>query len=208
MGPLLLIMAGTTGSGKTTVSEMLSLQIAPCRRLESDVIRKKLHGIAPDVRADCGAIFDGIYSKESTRATYEEMLGRARLSLNAGYSVILDAGFRTRQARSLARQVGAGVGVITAVVQCTADHADQEERVRRRYAHGRSASDGRPEVLRAHRSEWEQVRRWEADLILRIDTSVPIPRLQRKVAECRDLILRVAAGVHDRPGDSDRCRFV
>jgi aminoglycoside phosphotransferase family enzyme/predicted kinase len=89
--PLLLAIGGLSGSGKTTVAEALAAYVgAPpgARIVESDRIRKALHGVPPETRLP-----DRAYRPEVSGKVYREMAWRAGLILSKGGSVVADAVF-------------------------------------------------------------------------------------------------------------------
>jgi predicted kinase len=180
---LLVVMAGTTGSGKTTVAMLLASRLAPVEHIESDVVRKRRAGLAPTARVGGPDLLGGIYSKAMTDATYGEMQRRARRTLAAGSSVILDASHRRRALRRRATDVGRRAGIPVVLVECHVHRLEQLERLEQRYRHSSSASDGRPDVLSLHERDWELVGDDEADVVLRVDTSMPLAGLRRDVAE-------------------------
>jgi predicted kinase len=90
-GPGVGAWGGLRGSGKTTVAEALAAHIgAPpgARIVESDRIRKILHGVAPETRLPNRA-----YAPEVSERVYSEMAWRAGLILSQGSSVVADAVF-------------------------------------------------------------------------------------------------------------------
>lgn len=108
--PLLAVVAGFSGTGKTTVARRLAPQAhGACGAviLRSDVIRKRLQGIDPLQRLPADS-----YTQEASRRTYDAMLDRAALLLRGGSTVILDAVFgqaaERQAAEALARECGAG----------------------------------------------------------------------------------------------------
>lgn len=87
----LFAIGGFSGSGKTTVAEALAAHVgAPpgARILESDRIRKAMHGVAPETRLP-----DKAYRAEVSARVYRELAWRATLILEEGASVIADAVF-------------------------------------------------------------------------------------------------------------------
>jgi predicted kinase len=89
--PLLLAIGGLSGSGKTTVAEALAAYVAAppgARIVESDRIRKALHGVPPETRLP-----DRAYRPEVSGKVYREMAWRAGLILSKGGSVVADAVF-------------------------------------------------------------------------------------------------------------------
>ncbi len=87
----LIAIGGLSGSGKTTVAEALAAHVgaAPGARIvESDRIRKALHGVPPETRLP-----EKAYRPEVSEKVYREMAWRAGLILAEGGSVVADAVF-------------------------------------------------------------------------------------------------------------------
>jgi predicted kinase len=168
--PWLVVLAGTTGSGKTTIADGLAGE-RDWLRLESDVMRKLLAGLPPNRRADGDDLLGGIYSAESTAAAYAAMLHAASLALVDGRSVLLDGSFRDRATRARARGIGRAAGVPVALLVCHAPRVVQLRRLEERYSALTSTSDGRAAVLALHESDWQDVDPVEADHVLHIDTA-------------------------------------
>jgi len=87
----LVAIGGLSGSGKSTVAETLAGHFgAPpgARIVESDRIRKALHGVPPETRLP-----DEAYRPEVSEQVYREMARRTRVILAAGGSVVADAVF-------------------------------------------------------------------------------------------------------------------
>src|SRR5690606_6065480 len=84
--PRLIAIGGLSGSGKTTIAEALAAHVgaAPGARIvESDRIRKTLHGVSPETRLP-----DKAYRPEVSERVYREMAWRANLVLAEGGSVV------------------------------------------------------------------------------------------------------------------------
>jgi aminoglycoside phosphotransferase family enzyme/predicted kinase len=132
--PRLMITHGLPGSGKSFVSQRL-LEATQAVRLRSDVERMRRFG-------------PGAYGPAKTERTYERLLELAAMALRAGYPVILDAAFlrwaEREQAASLARRIG----VPFTILDCRAEPAVLEERVRARALRGDDASEADVSVLR------------------------------------------------------------
>lgn len=104
----LVAIGGLSGSGKSTLAGALApgLGGAPgARWLRTDVIRKRLANVAPEVRLPAQA-----YGRESNTAVYRRLLDEAQVALAAGSSVIVDGVFADEAERidvqSLARSKG------------------------------------------------------------------------------------------------------
>lgn len=97
--PLLIIMHGVSGSGKSWLSERL-LNRYQTIRIRSDVERKRLHKLSQQQQSHSG-LDSGMYSQASNDMTYQHLLQLAVEILKAGYTVIVDATFLKQQQRKL-----------------------------------------------------------------------------------------------------------
>ena len=94
----LIAIGGVSGTGKTTLAQALApgLGRAPgARILRSDVIRKRLHGIAPETRLP-----DSAYGPETTSRVYNALCRDAAAALVSGQAVIADATFLSAEERA------------------------------------------------------------------------------------------------------------
>ncbi len=141
----LTITFGLSGSGKTTASARL-LRADPSAttlRLRSDVERKRLFGLAPlacsQTRTD-----GSIYTADSTRRTYAQLVEATGLMLDAGWSVVVDAAFLKRSERDNFRALAARRGVRFAILACAAPVSELQRRLQARRG---DASEATVEVL-------------------------------------------------------------
>ncbi|MEO7128630.1 MAG: AAA family ATPase [Rhodoferax sp.] len=113
----LIITHGLPGSGKTFVSQRL-LEREGAIRLRSDVERKRLFGLGmlDNSRAQG---FD-LYDAGATARTYEHLFKTARIALQAGFTVILDAAFLQRTERNQALALARTLGVPFFIAACEA----------------------------------------------------------------------------------------
>ncbi|MCB1483838.1 MAG: AAA family ATPase [Hyphomicrobiaceae bacterium] len=87
--PRLIVVAGLSGTGKTTLARALAPLIDPAPgalHLRSDMERKALAGVEPTDRLPPSA-----YSKQTANAVYDRLIARGEAALRAGHSVIIDA---------------------------------------------------------------------------------------------------------------------
>jgi aminoglycoside phosphotransferase family enzyme/predicted kinase len=87
--PRLIAIGGLSGSGKSTVAYGLAPDIGAvpgARVIRSDVIRKRMFGVAPETR-----LAQDAYSTDVTARVYETVMAEASGVLAAGYSTIIDA---------------------------------------------------------------------------------------------------------------------
>ncbi|MDP3412929.1 MAG: AAA family ATPase [Polaromonas sp.] len=113
----LSIMHGLPGSGKTWVSQRL-LEQEGAVRLRSDVERKRLYGLG--MLEDSRAKGLDLYGSDTTARTYTQLFGMARMALQAGYPVILDAAFLRRAERDQAHALARDLGMPFSIVHCEA----------------------------------------------------------------------------------------
>lgn len=141
----LVIMHGLSGSGKTVVSQGYC-EATGAVRLRSDVERKRMAGLARDEESGSG-IASGIYDERATLATYAELTRLARLVLEAGWPVMVDAAFLRRRQRETFSGLAREFKIPFLVVACEASEAVLRERVTRRAASGHDASEADLAVL-------------------------------------------------------------
>jgi uncharacterized protein len=161
----LLVTHGLSGSGKTQLTQQL-LEHSGAMRLRSDVERKRLYGLGalasshepagpPQGRIPaCAArsyssehVPGGIYSAGATRRTYAHLEACARLMLQAGYPVIIDAACLRHAEREQLAAMAADAGVPFTLLDCQADAATLRQRVRARRLRGGDASEADEAVL-------------------------------------------------------------
>jgi aminoglycoside phosphotransferase family enzyme/predicted kinase len=168
--PLLVIMYGLSGSGKTWLSERLMAAL-PAIRIRSDIERKRLFGIDETAASDSG-IDAGIYSPEASTATYERLFALARDLLSAGHHVILDAAFLDRERRQGARDVAAESAVDAVLVCAQAPVETLRTRIEGRATRKDEASEADLAVLRHQLESSTPIGRDENAVV--VDTSVDI----------------------------------
>ena len=142
----LVVVGGLPGTGKSTVADRIA-QALNAVVLRSDELRKQLAGLDPGVRtvAPWG---EGLYRPETTKATYTELLRRARTCLSHGESVVLDATFSQPEWRAAARALADQTVADLDELHCTAPIALIESRIAQREARGDDASDATASIAR------------------------------------------------------------
>ena len=126
----LVAIAGLSGSGKTTVAELLACDIgrAPgARIIESDRIRKSMHGVAAETRLPASA-----YQPEVSMKVYRELERRAAFILERGGCALVDAVYPRPGDRKAIEDVARHAGVPFLGVWLEADPAVLWDRVRHR----------------------------------------------------------------------------
>ena len=143
--PVLLVVMGRIGTGKTTVASQLAREF-DWPLFSSDQIRKALSGVplrvrtAPELRAK-------VYSKQMTKETYQNLLRNGLAAVASHGGVVLDATFSSRTYRDLLHAECARAHVPFQVIELEADYQEVANRLRARNATAGEISDARPEDL-------------------------------------------------------------
>lgn len=170
--PTLFLTAGLMGTGKSYVGRELA------RRwnldyVSSDATRKALAEIkATEHHYD--AYGEGIYSAEFSRKTYDAMYEKAKLSLDKGESILLDATFRERNERERAMVLAKEAKANAYLIECVADDEEIKRRLYRRTQNAATTvSDGRLELFEKQKADWEPVVELSESNHIRLDTTGP-----------------------------------
>jgi len=139
--PGLIVVAGLSASGKTTLASLLAERTG-LRRLSSDPVRKRLVGIAPAARANAAA-----YAESFNRRTYAELGRLARQELEHADGVIVDATFRNAEDRTAFLEALGGPPANSVVVECRAPLSVRLERAHRRVSDAHNLSDADTRVV-------------------------------------------------------------
>ena len=165
----LAITHGLSGSGKSRVSGEL-IEAGDAIRLRSDVERKRLYGLTPDDSSDSG-VAAGIYTPEAGRRIYERLLEQARRLLEAGWPVVIDAAFLTRDQRAPFLSLAREHGIAGVILDISAPETVLRERVRARSQRRDDASEADEAVLERQIGLREPATADEADRIVSVDTT-------------------------------------
>ncbi len=182
----LTAIGGLSGSGKTTIAETLAplIGVPPgARIIESDRLRKAMHGVSAETRLP-----DKAYRPEVSEAVYRQMAWRAELILADGGCVVADATFEKRKNRDLIGDVASRLDVPFFGAWLEADPALLWRRVSERQG---GPSDATVDVLsrQLDRSsgdiEWRQIDagappREVADEILKASAAAPDAEVRRR----------------------------
>ena len=187
MAPLLIVIFGLMGVGKSTVANALG-EARGWPVIASDAVRKALAGLAPTTRAHF-EFGQGIYNEDFSRRTYTEMLRRAEKLLDDGTTrVILDASFKSAGERDRVRELAREKGGRSAFVFCYCPKEVVRQRLQKRADNSSAISDGRLELLDLQTGDFEPLT--EADQpLLRLDTGRDMARVLQEVNEFLDGLL-------------------
>lgn len=182
--PIFVITYGLSGSGKSVVSFHLSQTIGLIQ-IRSDIERKRqahLNVCEPSFHennshesnsheSNSHEINFGIYSQNSHNKTYSTMLLHAKHVIDAGYSVILDATFLSKDKRSCAAQLAERMNVPFAILKCNAPEYILEHRILHRLEENQDFSDATVSVLHYQQATREPLSEKELCLTIDVDTS-------------------------------------
>lgn len=140
--PLLMVVRGLSGTGKSTVAQALADQLG-VSLLRTDSIRRELFGPSA---ASIG-FNQAHYAPEQRSRVYEEMLDRAERLLVNGATVILDGTFLSTRSRAQAASLARRHAALPIIFHCECPVEVARSRVSERFAAGRGDSEIRVEHL-------------------------------------------------------------
>ena len=170
--PLLIVMAGLSGTGKSAVANGLAAE-RDLTVIASDAVRKELAGV-PAGEHRYGAYEGGIYSAAFTERTYDAMRERARRLLIDGHSVVLDATFQQREQRQRAMALARETGALAFCVETVADASVVRDRLAAREQDATTRSDARWETYLEQVERFAPVTELDDWQHIRLDAGQPI----------------------------------
>jgi uncharacterized protein len=169
--PLLLLMCGLSGSGKTWLAQRLAPHLGAVH-LRSDIERKRLAGLATTERS-ASPLARGLYAPAATRTVYGRLAQCASDILGGGYTAIVDATFGEREHRAQFRELAARLGVRSVIVHCQATVTTLEARIAERRRRGADPSEADVAVLEWQRSHFEPIVPEEGFVVHEVTTAEP-----------------------------------
>ncbi len=183
--PLLLIVRGLSGTGKSTLAAALAEALG-IGLLQTDAIRRDRFGAS----SAPAAYESGIYRPQQRLEVYDEMFRLAGKALDDRRSIVLDGTFLSSLLRAQAASLARRHAAAPLLVHCYCEDEVVAERISARRAAGESLSEARPEFLvqqRAHE---------EADppglAVSHVDTNASLPAMLQQVYDDIRLMLRDA----------------
>ncbi len=166
--PLVIAVCGVAASGKTALASRLGA-VSGLPHLNSDVVRKRLAGLAPTQRAA-----PEHYTDEFTLRTYEELGRKAASEVERRGGAIVDATFhRADRRRAFTRGLGASSAPVL-FAECQAPTEVLLTRGRARMAGTQGVSDADEGIVEAQLSDFESLDEVPAASGTEIRTDQPI----------------------------------
>ncbi|MDQ6988162.1 MAG: AAA family ATPase [Mariprofundaceae bacterium] len=135
--PRLFVIGGLSGSGKSHLA-LKGCGIEGAIIIRSDATRKRIAKKYPDAP---------LYGEKMTERTYQSMFKAAKLLLEAGFPVMLDATFLHREFRMQARQIAARENVKYSLLWLDVPEETLRRNITRRCASGTDVSDADLNIL-------------------------------------------------------------
>jgi uncharacterized protein len=148
--PLLLVVYGLSGTGKSTLAERLATTL-PLECLATDAIRRNMPG---EVSTN-GDQVRGRYDPDRRLAVYEEMFRRAQAALGDGRSVLLDGTFPSADLRRRAIALAREQGALPVLLHCQCPAHLAVQRIVDRGAEGQVLSEATPAVFEQQQQDFE-----------------------------------------------------
>jgi uncharacterized protein len=169
--PLIVLMVGLSGSGKTWLARQLAVTL-DAFHVRSDVERKRLAGLGP-LQPSASPPDAGIYTREFNDRTYARLLECARHCLAGQENVVIDAASLRREERKSFAAVAATTGARFRMVHCVAPPQTLRARVAARRREGRDASEATLDLLERQPGFWESFDAAESGSVIVADTTSP-----------------------------------
>jgi uncharacterized protein len=180
--PVLLLMCGLSGSGKTRLARRLAERL-PAMHVRSDVERKRRAGLDASAHTQSG-LAAGLYSSRTSAALYEHLARAAEDILGGGCDAIIDATFLRREQRARFAELGGRLGARTRLVYCDAPLETLRARLIERGRGGLDPSEADAAVLDWQSSHFEPLLGDEPLAVIRVETAGPdaLETVLRRVA--------------------------
>jgi uncharacterized protein len=180
--PVLLLMCGLSGSGKSWLARRLAPPLGAVH-LRSDIERRRLAGLSATERSASG-VEQGVYSRAATAAVYDCLAQYAADTLAGGCTTIVDATFARREDRTRFRDLAARLGANTCIVYCRAPRKLLQTRILERQRRQDDPSEADLAVLSWQETHFTEPQAGEASAVLEAQTPdhAAVELLIRRVA--------------------------
>jgi len=169
--PIMIMMHGVSGSGKSVIAQQLLEDIGAIR-LRADVERKRLFNLNP--LDSSRHIPGGIYTREAGGRTRDRLLALTSTLLREGFHVIVDATFLAIDWRSPFEEMATTQKVAWFLVSPDVPHAELRRRVESRAQSGQDASEATVEVLDAQLASFQALSKIETRHTVQVPTGATL----------------------------------
>lgn len=164
----LLITHGYSGSGKSTLSAQLT-ENSGMIHLRSDVERQRLLDKSQQNTAN-NEVDQGLYTPENVLFVYHRLAELAATSLEAGFSVLIDAAFLQTNQRQLFAQLALNKKLEFAILDFYAPEQELKRRISERLRSGADASEATLAVLEHQLKTAQPLTAAELEKTILVDT--------------------------------------
>ncbi len=169
--PMLLLVCGLSGSGKTWLARQLAERL-PAVHVRSDVERKRRAGLDALARSGSG-VAAGLYSSAMSAQVYDDLARAAEDILAGGFTAIIDATFLRREQRRRFAQLGDRLGALVRLIHCEVPMQTLRARIAARAVSGSDPSEADESVLDWQLSHFELPRPDEPVEAIGVETAGP-----------------------------------
>ncbi len=165
--PMLLVVGGLMGAGKSTLSAELARQLGlAC--FSTDHCRRNLLGTSNSP----AAYGEALYQPNLRQRIYDAVFKHAAECLRHGESAILDGTFLTAALREQAYQLARCHGAMPLLILCTCPRSVAIARIEERRARQRDPSEARPELFDLQLQAFEMPK--STEMYTEVDTDCPL----------------------------------
>jgi predicted kinase len=185
--PLVFIIGGLTGVGKSTLSLKISIDYHS-HIINTDVIRKELAGINI-FEKHYDEVNKGLYAPDRIDDTYDKVINKAEDILKKGGNIVLDATFQKKRYRDMARKISKENNAILIPVLCVCPEDIVRQWLDKR-KRTKTVSDGRWEIYVNQKKTFEPFTAEENYIIADLSKNRFIERIElfnkilKKVNNC------------------------
>jgi len=167
--PIMIIMHGVSGSGKSWLAEQIYSRYQAIR-IRSDVERKRWAKLSPIQKSHSG-MDSGLYTQANNDIIHQHLLQLAIETLRAGYHVIVDATFLQQQYRDLFFQQAELLQVPFVIVNSQADKTTLLKRIKGRAKLQDNISEADQTILENQLDNIQALNNEELKYSITIDTN-------------------------------------
>lgn len=171
--PTALVVMGTVGSGKSTLSDELASALS-LDRFSSDRLRKEMAG-QPLRERTPPAMRDKLYTSEISDRTYNGLRKRALEHIAKGESVILDATYSDAERRERLARALEEAGADFCFIECRAPESVLRKRLEKREESKKVISDARLEDFDYLSGMYTPPDEVDERRLVRLNTDRPVP---------------------------------